>query len=318
MAGSTEQAFVWFDGELVPSAEAQVHLLTHSLHYGFGVFEGTRFYRQSDGGTAIFRLERHLERLESSGHMLQLPLPFSRDELAAGTLELIRRNELESGYIRHLVFLGHGSMGLLPRDNPIRVAILVWPWGAYLGEDGLERGIRCKISSLQRAFPNSALTKAKATGGYIGSILAKREAVGLGFDEALMLDTQGFVTEASGANLFLVRRGRLLTPPATNILEGITRESVMRLAALDGLEIVERNIPRDDVYSADEAFLTGTAAELTPIREVDGRALRAGGRGPITARLQERFFALTRGEVPELAEWLTPVGEPVELPAAGT
>lgn len=318
MAGSTEQAFVWFDGELVPSAEAHVHLLTHSLHYGFGVFEGTRFYRQSDGGTAVFRLERHLERLESSSHMLQLPLPFSRDELAAGTLELIRRNELEAGYIRHLIFLGHGSMGLLPKDNPVRVAILVWPWGAYLGEDGLKRGIRCKISSLQRAFPNSALTKAKATGGYIGSILAKREAVGLGFDEALMLDTQGFVTEASGANLFLVRRGQLLTPPATNILEGITRESVMRLAALDGLEIVERSIPRDDVYSADEAFLTGTAAELTPIREVDGRTLRAGGRGPITTRLQERFFALTRGEVPELAEWLTPVGEPVELPAAGT
>ncbi|MGH9380676.1 MAG: branched-chain amino acid transaminase [Thermoanaerobaculia bacterium] len=316
MTGASEQAFVWFDGELVPFAEARVHLLTHSLHYGYGVFEGTRAYRQSAGGTAIFRLDRHLERLESSSHMLQLPLPFSRDELAEGTVELMWRNELAAGYIRHLVILGHGSMGLLPRDNPVQVAILTWPWGAYLGEEGLERGIRCKISSHLRAFPNSALTKAKTTGGYIASILAKREAVGLGFDEALMMDTQGFVTEASGANLFLVQAGRLLTPPPINILEGITRESVMRLAALDGLEIVERAIPRDDVYTADEAFLTGTAAELTPIREVDGRALRAGGRGPITARLQERFFALTRGEIPELAEWLTPVEEPAALPAA--
>lgn len=315
MTGAAAQA-VWLDGDFVPSEEAQVHLLTHSLHYGLGVFEGTRAYKQSRGGTAVFRLDRHLERLADSAHMLQIGYEYSREELAEATLELLRRNGMEAGYIRHLVFLGDGSMGLLPRQNPVRVGIMVWPWGAYLGELGLERGIRCKISSHQRAFPNSGLTKAKATGAYIASILAKREAVGLGFEEGLMLDTQGYVAEATGANLFMVQGERLITPPPCNILEGITRDTILRLAAMDGFEVAERPIPRDDLYTADEAFLTGTAAEVTPIREVDGRELRAGGRGPVTTRLQERFFALTRGEVPELEGWLSPVEELVELPAA--
>ena len=314
MTITAEQPNVWFDGEFLDSSRATVGLRTHSLHYGLGAFEGTRAYRQQDGSTAVFRLGDHLDRLERSCRMLMLDLPYSGETLAAATLELLRRNRLEAGYIRHLVFLGAGAMGLLPRDNPVRVAILTWPWGAYLGDDGLERGIRCRISSHQRAFPNSGLTKAKATGGYIPSILAKREALAAGVDDSLMLDTQGFVAEATGANLFVVSDGRLFTPPPTHILEGITRDTILALARMEGIETVERPLPRDDIYAADEAFLTGTAAEVTPIREVDGRLLRAGGRGPVTARLQERFFALTRGEFSLGADWLTPLGEGV-LPA---
>jgi branched-chain amino acid aminotransferase len=302
-----QNGVAWMDGEFVPFGDARVHILTHTLHYGLGVFEGTRAYRQAAGGTAVFRLDDHLSRLRRSSHMLQLPLPFDEVELRAATLELVARNGLESGYIRHLVYLGHASMGLLPRDNPVRVAITTWPWGAYLGEEGMARGIRCKISSHQRAYPNSALTKAKATGAYIASILAKREAVALGFDEALMLDTEGFVAEASGANLFIVSGGRLVTPPACSILEGITRDTMMRLARDEGLEVREGRIPRDDLYVADEAFLTGTAAEVTPIREVDGRVIGAGDKGPITGHLQDEFFRAVRGELAELAEWLAPV-----------
>lgn len=307
MSAAEHRGGVWMDGEFLPFAEANVHILTHTLHYGLGVFEGTRAYRQSAGGTAIFRLDDHIGRLSRSSHMLQLPLPFDETTLRAATIELVARSGLESCYIRHLVYLGQASMGLFPRDNPVRVAITTWPWGAYLGEDGLARGIRCKISSHQRAFPNSMLTKAKATGSYIASILAKREAVALGFDEALMLDTEGFVAEASGANLFIVSGGRLVTPPASSILEGITRDTMLRLATDEGLEVREARIPRDDLYVADEAFLTGTAAEVTPIREVDGRAIGAGGKGPVTSLLQDKFFRTVRGELPELADWLAPV-----------
>lgn len=307
MTGSEHEGSVWLDGEFIPFSQAQVHILTHTLHYGLGVFEGTRAYKQASGGTAVFRLDDHVRRLARSAHMLQLPLAFDESQLRQATLGLVSRGGLESCYIRHLVFLGHASMGLFPRDNPVRVAISTWPWGAYLGEDGLANGIRCKISSHQRSFPNSTLTKAKATGGYIGSILAKREAIALGFDEALMLDTEGFLAEASGANLFAVASGRLITPPASNILEGITRDTVIELARSEGLEVREARIPRDDLYVADEAFLTGTAAEVTPIREVDGRQIGAGGKGPVTARLQEMFFQTVRGELPDARGWLVPV-----------
>jgi len=318
MTGTDNKGSVWMDGEFLPFAQANVHILTHTLHYGLGVFEGTRAYRQTAGGTAVFRLDDHIGRLARSAHMLQLPLPFDEPTLRSASLELVARSGLESCYIRHLVYLGQASMGLFPRDNPVRVAITTWPWGAYLGEEGLAHGIRCKISSHQRAYPNSALTKAKATGGYIASILAKREAIALGFDEALMLDTEGFVAESSGANVFIVSGGRVITPPASSILEGITRDTMIRLARDEGFEVREARIPRDDLYVADEAFLTGTAAEVTPIREVDGRVIGSGGKGPITSRLQDKFFRAVRGELTEMADWLVPVPKAATTTAVET
>lgn len=317
MSSIVENSVVWLDGELLSGPQAQVSVLTHTLHYGLGVFEGTRFYRQHGGGSAIFRLEDHLARLRRSAHMLDIELACTREELLTATIDTVGASGLESGYVRHIVFLGHGSMGLYPRHNPVRLAIAVWPWGAYLGEEGMEKGVRCKVSSWMRQFPASMLTKAKATGGYIPSILAKREAVSLGFDEALMLDTQGYVVEASGSNLFIVRDGDLVTPPAGNILEGITRDTVLTLAREAGLTVIQQRVPRDDLYVADEAFLTGTATEVTPIREVDGRTIGQGGRGPVTTRLQQEFFALVRGESSQRLDWLTPVSATPTSTAAG-
>jgi len=319
MAGVTKTDWVWMDGEFVPWEQATVHVLTHTLHYGFGIFEGTRAYQRSDGGTSVFRLDDHLGRLVNSAHIMQLELPHGRDELRAATLELIARNKLQSCYVRHLAYIGQGTMGIYPGDDPlVRVSIATWPWGAYLGEEGLSKGVRCKISSYNRPYPNSTMTKAKAVGNYVNSILAKREAVSLGYQEALLMDLQGNVAEGSGENLFMARNGKLMTPPINSVLEGVTRRTMLELAVSKGYEIEERTFTRDEVYTADELFMTGTAAELTPIREVDDRCIGSGAPGPITRDLQDTFFAVVAGEVPEWRHWLVdvPTREVAEPPPA--
>lgn len=300
--------WIWMDGEFVRWEDATVHILTHTLHYGFGVFEGTRAYQQASGGTAIFRLDDHLGRLTNSAHIMQLEIQHSREEIREATIELVSRNRLASCYIRHLAYIGQGTMGLYPGDQPtVRFAIATWPWGAYLGEEGLSKGVRCKISSFVRPAPNAVMSKAKGVGNYTNSILAKREAVGLGYSEALMLDPEGNVAEGSGENLFMIRNGVITTPPLNSVLEGVTRRSIMELAESKGHKVVERTFTRDEVYTADELFMTGTAAELTPIREVDDRAIGSGQTGPITRDLQDTLFAVFAGEVEEFRHWLVPV-----------
>lgn len=296
---------IWLDGEMVPWREAKVHVLTHTLHYGLGVFEGIRCYRTADGNSAVFRLKEHVERLFNSAHIVQMKLPFSREEVSSAILETLRVNELREGYIRPLAFIGEGAMGLYATDNPIHLSIVVWPWGAYLGEEGLETGIRAKISSFTRHHVNAAMTKAKICGYYVNSIMAKREAMADGYDEAIMLDAEGFIAEASGENLFVVRDEALLTPPLTSILGGITRDTIMRVARDKGIPLGERRFTRDELYTADEAFLTGTAAEVTPIREVDRRRIGDGKRGPVTSVLQEAYFDIVKGKETKHAEWLT-------------
>jgi len=295
---------IWLDGEFIPWDQANVHLLTHTLHYGLGVFEGIRCYRCDDGRSAVFRLGEHVARLYRSAKILEMEIPYPAAELEGVVCETLRTNQMREGYIRPLVFLGHGAMGLLPSDNPVRVAVIAWPWGAYLGEEGLERGIRAKISSYMRHHPNVSMTKSKACGQYVNSILAKREVTRMGYDEAIMLDTQGMLAEASGENLFLVRDGVLKTPPLASILEGITRDCVIALAREKGIHVVETPLSRDDLYGADEAFLTGTAAEVTPIREVDNRTIGAGSRGPITKTLQGAFFDVVHGRESKHEAWL--------------
>jgi branched-chain amino acid aminotransferase len=296
---------VWLDGRFVPWDEANVHILTHSLHYGLAVFEGIRCYRCDDGRSAVFRLREHMTRLFRSAHIMQLEVPFAQEAVEKAVLDALRVNRLPEGYIRPLVFLGEGAMGLLPRDNPVRVAIAVWRWGAYLGEEGLERGIRAKVSSYTRHHPNVSMTKSKTAGDYVNSILAKREVTKLGYDEAIMLDTSGLVSEASGENVFIVRDGALKTPPLPSVLEGITRDAVIRIARDKGIPVIEQPFTRDELYVADEAFLTGTAAELTPIREVDDRAIGAGSRGPVTRTLQTTFFDAVRGRDRKYESWLS-------------
>jgi branched-chain amino acid aminotransferase len=303
------------DGRLIPTEQAQVHVLTHTLHYGLGVFEGIRAYEQANGGSAIFRLDEHLDRLFGSARICNLELPYGFDTLRQATLELVAANGAPSCYIRPLAFLDEGTMGIFPRDNKVRVAIMTWLWGAYLGEEGLTRGVRCKVSSYVRPFPNSTMTRAKIAGNYVNSVLAKCEAVGLGYDEAVLLDTNGYVAECSGQNLFLVRRGTLKTPMGTSVLEGITRDSVVRIAADLGIEAQESIITRDELYVADEVFMCGTAVEVTPVREIDDRRIADGKPGPVTLAIQERFFQAVRGERPEYADWLAHV--PVEARAAG-
>jgi branched-chain amino acid aminotransferase len=299
--------FVWFDGSFVPWDEATIHVKTHTLHYGLGVFEGTRAYEQTGGGTAVFRLDDHLRRLKGSARVVDIPLDYDAERLQGASLELIRRNGLPTCYLRHIAFLGAGSMGLYPKNNPTRVAILAWPWGTYLGEEGIRKGIHCKVSSYVRQFPNAMLLKAKASANYLNSILAKREAVRSGYDEAILLDGQGYVAEGSGENLFIVYDGRMLTAPLTSVLDGITRDTVMQLARSEGLEVEERHFTRDSLYLADEVFLTGTAAEVTPVRMVDHRPIGNGEPGPVTKKLQELYFAIVRGEIPEWGHWLTEV-----------
>ncbi len=303
--------YIWLDGKLLPWDEAQVHILTHSLHYGLGVFEGIRCYETVDGRTAVFRLKEHIDRLFQSAHIMQLQIPYTKQEIIDETLKLLEAIELKSGYLRHLVFIGDGMMGLHPGTNKIRVSIAAWPWGAYLGADGLEKGIRVKTSSFIRHHVNAMMTKAKASGSYINSILAKREVVAMGYDEALLLDTEGYVSEGSGENIFLVQDGALKTTPLTSNLKGITRDCVLSFARDMGISVVEERFTRDELYCADEAFFTGTAAELTPIREVDDRKIGSGTRGPLTEQFQKRFFQAVKGEDPRSKGWLTYVGQPL-------
>jgi branched-chain amino acid aminotransferase len=294
--------YIWMNGEFLEWDEAKVHVLTHALHYGSGVFEGIRAY-STRKGTAVFRLTDHIKRFFKSAKIYFMEIPYTLEELVETTKELIRKNELESCYIRPIAFRGYGEMGLFPLKCPVDVAIAAWTWGAYLGEEGIKNGIRVKISSFRRIDPNTLPPAAKATGQYINSILAKVEAVTDGYDEAILLDTRGVVSEGSGENIFIVKDGKLITPATSaSILEGITRHSILTLAHEMGIEVVERDIVRSDLYWADEAFFTGTAAEVVPIREVDNRPI--GKPGPITRKLQEAFYAIIRGEDSSHEEWL--------------
>lgn len=299
-----ESKKIWMDGRFVKWADANVHILTHTLHYGCGVFEGIRCYKTSKG-SAIFRLQEHIDRLFSSCRILQIEPPYSSEEISKAIIETVRVNRLEECYIRPIVYLGYGSMGIYPKSNPIRVAIAVWHWGAYLGEEGIKNGIRVKISSFTRHHGNVTMTKSKTCGDYVNSLLAKREAVSCGYDEALLLDTNGYVAEGSGQNIFIVRKGVLKTPPLTSILEGITRDSIIEIAQNENLQVKEVNFTRDELYIADEAFLTGTASEITPIREVDKRVIGKGRPGPITKKLQALFFNIVSGEEKTYQSWLT-------------
>ncbi len=295
---------IWMDGKLIPWDEANVHILTHSLHYGVGVFEGIRCYLCYDGKSAIFRLREHIDRLFDSAKIADLAIPFSKKEIIEACKETLRANKLKEGYIRPIVFIGEGVMGVHPGNNPIRVAIITWSWGAYLGDEALEKGIRVKVSSFTRHHVNVMMTKAKICGNYVNSVLAKREVTKLGYDEALMLDTEGYVSEASGENIFIVKNGILKTTPLTSVLNGITRDSVIQIAKSKNIPLIEERFTRDELYTAHEAFFTGTAAELTPIREVDDRIIGDGKPGPITRELQTTFFDIVKGKNMEYKEWL--------------
>lgn len=297
---------IWLDGQLVPWEAATVHVLTHTLHYGLGVFEGIRCYAGEQGTSAIFRLTEHVDRLFKSAHILDLPMPFTREQIANACLEVVRANKLKECYLRPLAFMGDGEMGLGARPKT-RVAIAAWPWGAYLGDEGMRNGIRVKTSSFARFHPNTMMTKAKACGHYVNSILASREAKLAGYDEALLLDVDGYVSEASGENIFIVSRGVVKTTPLPTVLDGITREAALRIFAEQGLTVREERFTRDEVYLADEAFFTGTAAEITPIRELDNRTIGTGKPGPVTQRLQETFFAIVKGRDPRYREWLAAI-----------
>jgi branched-chain amino acid aminotransferase len=294
------------DGKLVNWEDANIHILTHTLHYGIGAFEGIRCYR-TRRGSAIFRLREHVNRLFHSCHILQISPPFSGREIEKAIVDSVKVNKLRECYIRPIVFIGDGSMGIHPRDNPIRVAVAAWPWGAYLGEEGLKNGIRVKISSFARHHVNVTMTKSKTCGDYTNSLLAKNEAIYCGYDEALLLDTNGLVSEGTGQNIFIVRDGSLITPPLPSVLEGITRRSIIYMAMKEKIRVIEADFTRDELYIADEAFFTGTAAEVTPIREVDGRVIGKGRPGPVTKKLQDLFFKIVKGEVPGYRSWLTRV-----------
>lgn len=292
------------DGAFIDWDSANVHVLTHSLHYGLGVFEGIRCY-QTERGPAVFKLREHVARLFSSAHIFLMKVPFTEEEIFEAIIKTVGVNRVKECYIRPLVYIGYGAMGLYPKDNPVRVSIAVWPWGAYLGEEGLTKGIRIKVSSFIRGHVNSNLSRGKVSGYYVNSQLAKKEAISCGYDEAILLDTEGYVSEGSGENVFIVRNGVLKTTPLTSILEGITRGSIIEIARDEGLRIVEERFTRDELYIADEAFFTGTAAEITPIREVDGRTIGDGRPGAITSKLQAIFFDLVKGKVKKYQSWLT-------------
>ena len=304
MSFSDRDGVIWLDGEFVPWREARVHVLTHTLHYGLGVFEGVRAYA-AEGGTAIFRLREHTERLLRSAHILGMKIPYDVETLMRAQQEAVRENKLETAYIRPMAFYGSEGMGIRADNLRVHVTIAAWQWGSYLGEENLEKGIRVRVSSYARHHVNVSMCRAKANGHYINSILALQEAVDTGYDEALLLDTDGFVMEGSGENLFIVRDGTVYTPDLTSALDGITRSTVFDLIHEEGLPLVEKRITRDEVYICDEAFFTGTAAEVTPIRELDNRALGAGGRGPITEKIQRKFFDAVHGKLPQHRDWLT-------------
>jgi branched-chain amino acid aminotransferase len=304
MSFSDRDGSIWFDGAMVPWREAKVHVLTHSLHYGLGVFEGVRAY-ETDRGTAIFRLAAHTERFFRSAHILGMKIPYDNDTLNAAQVAVVQENGLASAYLRPLAFYGSEGMGIRADMLKTHIAIATWEWGAYLGEDGLKNGIRVRTSSFTRHHVNITMCRAKACGNYINSILALQEALSGGADEALMLDTEGYVTEGTGENIFIVRNGVVYTPDLSSALEGITRDTVIRLIGEAGLDLVEKRITRDEVYVADEAFFTGTAAEVTPIRELDGRSIGNGGRGPVTEQLQASYFDCVHGRDPKHDDWLT-------------
>ncbi len=296
---------LWLDGKMLDWKDGTTHVLAHTLHYGVGVFEGIRCYRTVDKRSAVFRLPEHVRRLRHSAHAVYLKVPYSDEQLSQALFDVLRANALDEAYIRPLVFLGPGTMGLFPEDNPVQVMIAAWSWCAYLGEEGLKNGIRVRVSSYIRPHVNSFMTKAKVCGGYVNSYLAKMEAKRDGYDEALFLDTEGYVCEASGENVFLVRDGIIKTPPLGAALPGITRDSVMTLARDQGLTVVETRFSRDEVYMADEFFMTGTAAELTPVRELDGRAIGTGKPGPVTKALQEAYFRAVKGADERHRGWLS-------------
>ena len=297
---------IWKDGHMVDWRDATLHVLTHSLHYGMAVFEGIRAYN-TPSGTVIFRLREHTQRLLNSAKIFQIKVPFDIDTLMSAQKDVVRANKLESCYLRPLVWIGSEKMGVSARGNTIHVAIAAWPWGAYLGEEGLAKGIRVKTSSFTRHHVNVSMVRAKASGYYINSILANQEVTADGYDEALLLDTEGYVSEGAGENVFIVKSGKIYTPDLASCLDGITRDSVVTLARDMGIEVIEKRITRDEVYCADEAFFTGTAAEVTPIRELDGRTIGEGSRGPVTEKLQSMFFDVVGGKADQYRHWLTPV-----------
>ncbi|MFT5425236.1 MAG: branched-chain amino acid aminotransferase [Gammaproteobacteria bacterium] len=304
MTMDDKDGVIWMDGEFVPWREAKVHVLTHTLHYGMGVFEGIRAYHAKNG-TAIFRLQAHTDRLFGSAHILNMPMPFDKATISKACLQAVAKNNLDSAYIRPMCFYGSEGMGLRADNLKVHVMIAAWSWGAYLGSEGLEKGIRIRTSSYTRHHVNITMCKAKANGNYLNSMLALQEALDCGYDEALLLDTEGFVAEGSGENIFIVRDGVLYTPDLSSALEGITRDTIFALAKEKGLEIREKRITRDEVYIAEEAFFTGTAAEVTPIRELDGRIIGEGRRGPITEIIQKDYFDLVHGRYEHKPEWLS-------------
>lgn len=304
MSMSDRDGFIWFDGKLTPWRDANIHVLTHSLHYGMAVFEGVRAYN-TEQGTAIFRLAEHTKRLFNSAKIFQMKMPFTEEQITQAQLDVVRSNKLSSCYLRPIAFIGSEKLGVSAKGNSVHVAIAAWEWGAYLGEDGLNKGIRVKTSSYTRHHVNVSLVRAKASGYYINSILANQEVTVHGYDEALLLDTDGYVSEGSGENVFIVRDGILYTPDLASCLDGITRNAIITIAKDLGIEVKEKRITRDEMYCADEAFFTGTAAEVTPIRELDDRIIGSGARGPMTEKIQKIFFDTVAGKNDKYRHWLT-------------
>lgn len=295
---------IWFNGELVEWRSATTHVLTHTLHYGMGVFEGVRAYETPDG-PAIFRLQDHTKRLFNSAKIVGMQLPFTEEQINRAHIDVVKANNLASCYFRPMAYYGSGKLGVAPKQDDVQVILAAWAWGAYLGEEGMRKGIRVRVSSFTRHHPNVTMIKAKANGNYMNSIMANTEATRDGYDEAILLDAQGYVAEGSGENIFTVRDGVLYTPALDVALDGITRRSVIAIASEMGLKVVEKRLTRDELYVADEVFFTGTAAEVTPIREIDGRQIGIGERGPITAEIQQRYFDIVQGKKPKYRDWLT-------------
>lgn len=304
MSMHDRDGLIWLDGDFIDWREAKTHVLTHTLHYGMGVFEGVRAY-QTEQGTAIFRLQEHTDRLFRSAHILNMPMPYDKETINQACLEAVGKNNLESAYIRPMCFYGSEGMGLRADNLKVHVMVAAWSWGSYLGNEGLEKGIRIKTSSYTRHHVNITMCKAKANGNYMNSMLALQEALSSGVDEALLLDNEGYVAEGSGENIFLVRNGKLYTPDLTSALEGITRDTIMIFAQKQGVDVLEKRITRDEVYVADEVFFTGTAAEVTPVRELDGRQIGNGKRGPLTEKLQQQYFDCVQGKLKDYEGWLS-------------
>lgn len=301
---SDRDGFIWFDNQMIPWRDANTHVLTHTLHYGLGVFEGVRAYK-TNNGTAIFRLDDHTDRLFNSAHIVGMKMPFSRKEINQAHIDSVKKNNLDSAYIRPMAFYGSEAMGISAKALSTHVIVAAWSWGAYMGSDAIQNGIKVKTSSYSRHHVNVTMCKAKANGNYMNSILAHQEAINDGYEEALLLDTQGFVSEGSGENIFIVKKGKLLTPALSSALEGITRDTIIKIAQDNNIEVIEKNITRDEIYSADEAFFTGTAAEVTPIRELDKRVIGGGKKGQITDLLQTTYFNIVNGRDQNYKHFLT-------------